>query len=60
MSTETLLRLSLIQAELRRLAAGLDAPSAKVVIQSAALLNLLGSKPDDLGRPSDKKRLRLV
>jgi hypothetical protein len=39
-STETLLRLSLIQAELRKLAAGLDGGQAKVVNQSAALLNL--------------------
>lgn len=43
MSTETLLRLSLIQAELRKLAAGLDGGQAKVLTQAASLLNLLGA-----------------
>jgi len=63
MSTETLLKLSIIQAELRKLAAGLDGSPAKVVNQSASLLNLLAAKtptnaPDSVVQLSQRRAPR--
>lgn len=43
MSVEALLKVSIIQAELRKLAADLDGNTAKILKQAASLLNLLSA-----------------
>lgn len=62
MNTETLLKVSIIQAQLMKLAADLDGNTAKILKQAAALLSLVRGAVDlrDPDKTRARKHLRLV